>query len=454
MKIDPGLNIRLNKLNLNLFRLIIIVTKTGGFVNKALITMLPGFIFFLIPIHGQVIRQGETLTLTRCIEIGLKNNPGIKAAQATLEATKAKTGITSSNLYPQVSWSTAFSKNGADSVTGTTTSDRYSTGLSLTQNVYDFGRTKTQVSIDRIGVSSVSQDLQNTINSVIFTITQAYYSLTKAQQSRDVAAETVRQFTEHLKQAQGFYEVGTKSRFDVTKAEVDLSNAKLNLIRAENAVKIARANLDNAIGAVGAPEYAVVADFSFKKYDISFEDALKNAYQYRADLNSAILRSQSAEKSVLLARKGYSPSISGVAGYNWSGADFPLYSGWNVGISISVPVFNGFSTREGIKRAKADYDAARAQAESVAQQVYLDVKQAYLALKENEETIRAAELSVKLASENLEIANGRYAAGVGNPVEVTDAIVAYANAKTAYINAINDYKIAEAALKKAMGVQE
>ena len=85
--------------------------------------------------------------------------------------------------------------------------------------------------------------------------------------------------------------------------------------------------------------------------------------------------------------------------------------------------------------------------------VLLEVQQAYLNLREAEERISTAQLIVKQAQENLELANGRYAAGLGNPVEVTDSQIAYSNAKTSHIQALSDYNIATASLEKAMGVR-
>ena len=70
-----------------------------------------------------------------------------------------------------------------------------------------------------------------------------------------------------------------------------------------------------------------------------------------------------------------------------------------------------------------------------------------------EESISNTELTVKQATENFEIANGRYAAGVGNPIEVADAEVLLVNARTAYNQALYDYKVSRASLEKAMGVR-
>jgi outer membrane protein TolC len=81
------------------------------------------------------------------------------------------------------------------------------------------------------------------------------------------------------------------------------------------------------------------------------------------------------------------------------------------------------------------------------------VKQAYLNLREAEERVPASQLTVKQAEENFDIATGRYAAGVGNPIEITDASVRLSSAKLGYIQALFDDKIAQASLEKAMGVR-
>jgi outer membrane protein TolC len=89
---------------------------------------------------------------------------------------------------------------------------------------------------------------------MILNVKQTYFGVLQAQRNRGVSGETVKQFELHLEQAKGFYEVGTKPKFDVTKAEVDLSNARLNLIRAENSLRIAIVNLNNAMGITEAPD--------------------------------------------------------------------------------------------------------------------------------------------------------------------------------------------------------
>lgn len=127
--------------------------------------------------------------------------------------------------------------------------------------------------------------------------------------------------------------------------------------------------------------------------------------------------------------------------------------GWNAGVALSIPIFSGFLTKYQVSEAKANLNILLANEEALRQNVLLEVQQTYLNLTEAEERIVTAEITVRQARENHEIATGRYAAGVGNPIEVTDAEVALSNAKASQIQALYDYKIAAASIEKAMGVR-
>lgn len=406
-----------------------------------------------------LIKKNDTLSLQRCLEIALKQNPGLGASRAAVEVSGSKVDEAKSNYYPQVSLSSGYARKSAPAATGSAngaspgTIDAYNASASLKQNIFDFGKTSAQVDIQRLNLESSRKDLENTQSQTVFNVKQAYYKTLQAKRSLDLAVSTVKQFEDHLVQAKGFYEAGTRSRIDVTKAAVDKSNAELGRIQAANALKIALARLSNAMGLTQAPEYAIEDNLSFVKYNIAFEDALERAYKNRPDLKSVSARMRSAERGIDLAKKGHYPQLSGDAAYNWSGRDFPLDKSWNVGATVTIPIFSGFLTKYQIEESRASLNAARANADSIKQSIFLDVQQAYLNLTEAAERIPAAELVVKQADENLELANQRYINGIGSPLEITDAEVLAINAKNAYNQALYDYKIAEASVEKAMGAK-
>jgi outer membrane protein TolC len=170
-------------------------------------------------------------------------------------------------------------------------------------------------------------------------------------------------------------------------------------------------------------------------------------------LQSVIAKKLASEKSIGLAKTGYYPVLSGNASYDWSGESFPLEEGWNVGETLSFPVFSGFLTKYQVEEAKANLNVLKANEESLKHTVFFEVQEAYLTLRAAEDAIPTAKLGVEQAQENLDIANGRYTAGVGNPIEVTDAEVGLANARTSYIQTLYADKVAQASLERAMGMR-
>jgi outer membrane protein len=424
------------------------------------IIMIVFLVVFIIPFQADaedIIKKDESLSLERCIEIALKRQPAIIASMSEADASRSRIGEAQANYYPQIDLiaSAARVSVGPRTSFGFETSsviyNSYSTGATLNQTIYDFGRTASQVKVQELNYDSSISALENVSQQIVFNVNEAYYRVVQAKYSKTVAEDNVKQAQQHLEQAQGFFEAGTRPKFDVTKAEVDLSNAKLNLIRADNNLKISIVNLSNSMGVTDAPEYSIEENLSFEKYEITFENALSHAYENRPDLKSIIIQKQAAASSIELAKKDYYPVLAGTAGYDYAGNDFPLKKGWNIGATLTFPIFSGFLTKYQVEAANANLNVLKANEESLRQLIFLEIKQAYLTLRAAEDAIPTAKLGVEQAKENLDIANGRYTAGVGNPIEVTDAEVGLTDARNAHIQTLYVYKVAEASLKRAMG---
>lgn len=418
-----------------------------------------------------IIKKGEVLNLDRCIEVAAQKQPSILAARYTVDINWNRVGEAQSNYYPQLAANAGYSRikpvsigsgritgagpviSGTSSASSSNSFDEYSGSLTLNQLIYDFGKTSSQVSISKLNLDSSRSDLDTAFEQTAFNVKQAYYGLLQSQRNREVAVDTVKQNEQHLEQAKGFYEVGTKPKYDVTTAEVNLSNAKLSLIKAETSIRIAKVTLDNAMGVTDAPEYSIEDNLAFEKYAITMDEALARAYRDRPDLQSLVMKRKAAERNIDLQVTGYYPVLTGSAAYNVAGTDFPLGNGWSAGVAVTFPIFNGFLTKKQVEEARANLNVFKANEESLQQSILLDVRQSYLNLNDAEQSKVTAELTVQQATENWQIANGRYAAGVGNPIEVTDAEVTLTNAKTSYIQALYNYKIAKANLERAMGVK-
>ncbi len=419
-------------------------------------------IFTTMTVWGQeeVIKESEVLDMQRCIRIGLARHPAVLSAAGTVSVNESRIGQARSGYLPQVDISSSYIRTDPYTTPAGTVAqlpgnvyDQYGTTLSLNQNIYDFGKTAAQVEVQKLNTGSARLDLDAVQKQIVYNVKQAYLNLLKSQKNLEVALEKVQQFNKHLDQAKGFFEVGVKPKFDVTKAEVDLSNARLDLIKTENALRIARSTLNNAMGYPDAPEYDTSrTDFVPQPYGIIFEEALQKAYQDRPELKSLATKRQAQEKTIELSKKGYYPNITGTAGYGWGGQDFPWDQGWKIGATLNIPIFSGLSTKYQVDEARASLDVIKANEKTLRQDIYLELQQAYSNLREATDRITTTDLAVRQAAENMELANGRYAAGVGSPIEITDALMAYSNAQTAQAAAIYDHKIAQASIEKSIGL--
>jgi len=404
-----------------------------------------------VAVDGSV-KQVPVLTLSQCIENALKKSPSLFAAVSTMNATQSRVGQARSSYYPQISATAGYSKYTVASDPSSTVYDQYSASATLSQTIFDFGKTWNNVTVKQRYFDASQQDLRTAMSQLVLNVKQSYYALLQAGKNRDVLKETVMQFEQHLNQAKGFYEIGVKSKFDVTKAEVDLSNARLNLIKAENSLKIARVTLNNAMGMPDAPEYSIEDTLPFQKNAITYDEARQRAYANRPDLRSLEAQGAALDASISAARKGYFPTLSGNASYTKSGDTYPPdQKSWSAGLTLTFPLFSGFLTNYQVKEAKENLNIVKGNEETLRQSILLDVQQAYLNLQAAEESVSVAGLTVQQAEENFAIAKGRYEAGVGSPIEETDALVALSNARTSNIAALSDYKVAEATLMKAMG---
>ncbi|PKN04690.1 MAG: hypothetical protein CVU74_05595, partial [Deltaproteobacteria bacterium HGW-Deltaproteobacteria-9] len=356
--------------------------------------------------------------------------------------------------FPQITFQSGYSRIGpADTSLRSDPYNHYSNTLNLNQTIFDFGKTYTRVQIQSLQKESAEADFQNVTASIILGVKESYYSFLKAKMSETVAVETMSQFQQHFDVANAFFETGKSSKIDVTSAEVNLSNARIQLISAQNALRLALVKLNQAMGVISAPEYDVKEEFLVAKMDISFDAALSQAYENRPELLSTARKKVALEKSVDLNRKEYLPVLSGNAAYGYAGDDTTIDKAWNVGVALTFPLFTGLSTKYAVDEAKANLEVAEANEESLRQQIYLEVQSAWLNRREAFERIEAGKTVVRQAEETLELARGRYATGVGSSIEITDALIKHYNAKMTYITALTDFNIAQASLEKAIGVK-
>lgn len=395
---------------------------------------------------------GESLTLEQCIAQALSSHPSLTSAEGTVESNRAKTSQAAVDSRLKASGDLGYSRAGAATGTNSGThSGDWDTGVSLSQTVYDWGKTGTSVKSSRLTEKASEETLRRTRETVISDVRDAYYGLNKSERDIAVQKELVANYEKRLDWAKSFYSVGTKAKIEVTKAETDLANARLSLIQAESSAEQYKAQLASAMGTPALIIDSVKDELDYERWNISLSEALERAAAQRPDLTAQDLLVLKAETDVKSAKLTNAPDLTASAGYNFGGSSYYDSDQWTASLKLSIPIGDGGQTKAKITQAKADLKVAQAERDALAQDIILEVRKAWQSLQEGAASIVAARAVEKQAKENLDLALGRYRAGVGDSLEVSDAVNTYAESQTTLITSLYDHKEARLSLEKAMG---
>lgn len=406
-------------------------------------------------IEGSVEKNID-MTLDKCIELALGNNPQINSAFHDILASDARIKQVWANYFPQLSWQTGYTRirqlQLSDALGRNLTFNYYTLGqITLQQMLYDFGVTQNQATIKRLDYEAYKTTLAGTINDVIYQTKDAYYNLLYAFESKKVAQDTVDKFEMFYNQAKAFYEIGMNPKVDVTIAEVNLSNAKLQLIQADNAVNLAVARLNNIMGVPFIDPYNVQERLKYQPVDITFNQSVEIAREARPELKLAEIKVESAKQTMKLVKKSYFPTLSVEGQYQRGGSSWNNNYGYNFGGYLNFPTINGMLIKNEIKEARYLYDKEIANAKNTQNTIYLEIQNAFLKLQEKKNQMPVAMLNVKQSKENYELSYGRYRVGEASPTELKDAQINYQQAQLSYYNALYQYNSAKAELEKSIG---
>jgi outer membrane protein TolC len=404
---------------------------------------------------------GSTLSIEKGVAIALKHHPSVAVGRARVEAADAKLEQVLAGYLPKISVSADYRwerAGGAGTIkpTGDTighTNILQTTGgsVTLTQLIYDFGKTDAFRRQAFSNFVAAQADLASAENDAVFTFKQAFWDLLKQQELVRVGEETVRQFEKRLEQAKGLVDAGSRQKYDLTKAQVDLGTAQLTLVKARTALVVAKAVLNTSLGLASDPAYAIDKPGAAGTWSMAFDDAVEAARLYHPRLQGFLLRENAARAAIDAAIADFYPQISLQAAFSWSGALTPMNWFSFLGPALNWLVFSGWDKTGALHGTVAALREAYANRALEEQLIYLDLRQAYSVLEDTRESLRIAALTVKQAEETFELATGRWQVGRASSVELTDAQVALANARAAEIQARYDFEISIAAIERSIG---
>jgi len=424
-------------------------------------------LFLVLSTTGCVLAQPAApvkLNLHDAEALALQNHPQVQAAQHEVSAMNQRIGETRSAYYPALSGDVTGSQAnprsriGAGFLTDPSLFNRLGQGITLSQLITDSGRTPNLVASSRLQAGAAEQTAQATRYDVLVRVNQAYFGTLRAQALVKVAQQTVAARQLLVDQVTALYNNKLKSELDVSFVDVNLSQAKLLLLQAQDQVQGAYAELTRAIGSQQAATYQLEDEPLPPSPPPNAEDLVAQAISNRPELASlqmsrdAAYRFERAEKDLSYP----TASLVGVGGAIPYIAQLSLprvtpheYEG--VAVNVEIPILNGglFKAR----RQEAHYRALEAdqrlrdQVEAVARDVrtaWASSTVAYQRLDVTAQLLRQANLAQQLAQ-------GRYDLGLSSIVELTQALLNVTAAAIENLNAKYDYQSQYATLQYTIG---
>ena len=386
--------------------------------------------------------------------MALANHPLVGQADAGTRAAVARRGQAGSAGLPQVGASAGW--NWAETHSPTTDAQVRNTASSVkgtvSQLLTDFGRTGATVARAGDLAAASAESSRSTRVDVVFAAQVAYFNVLRAMNLQEVRRETLRQREALQRQAQAFFDAGVKARIDVVRAEANLFQARADAASVEHEVRTARLILLNSIGADGPPDFELLGAPAVVEATGTREDWLREAEEKHPDLAALRLQLAAARNGVLAARRSDNPTLTANGNLGWTGTDkLPADRGWLIGAQLSVPLFNGYLTREQTAEANALVAAAEFALNNRRRQIRLLVEQAEQAIQDAAEQVAASQKAREAFAENLRLATGRYEAGAADIIEMIDAQVQMTTAETNLVRARFDQAAALASLYRALG---
>ncbi|MFA5157137.1 MAG: TolC family protein [Candidatus Omnitrophota bacterium] len=410
------------------------------------IVLISSFIFFQAEAFAV-----ETLSWQDCIREAAKNHPDLIAAEEEVKQSQAGKTITASGLYPQVDASVTASTARTDNGVTNSNADSYGYGLSGTQLIFDGTKTIQDVRAASENIAASKENFRFTSSAVRFRLRTAFIDLLRAQELLRITEDIYDIRRGNLELITLRYESGLEHKGALLTAEADLASAKYGISQNRRDLEVAQRNLTKEMGRKELVPLEAKGDFKVSnivKDKPDFEALVKN----NPSLQQLVAQKNAAQFSLRSAYANFSPTLSGSAGASKAGSHWsPKNDQWNLGLTMSMPVFEGGLRLAQVAQARALLNQLRENERSTKDGLILTLEQTWAELQDAIENVEVQRKTLVAAQERSNIAQAQYSIGFisfDNWTIIEDNLV---SAKSAFLNAQANALLAEAAWIQAKG---
>jgi len=431
-------------------------------------------LFFLLAAGGATTGAQEDaggFTLQESIRQALEGNWNVKVRKEAIREAEAVKEQARTDFFPKFSTTYSYTRLDDDQTTdpvdlglftlpGNTLAlrDNYQWKATVSQTLFTGFALVSAYELGKLGIDEAELNLELEKLDIVLLVKEAYFLVLEADRGVEVAEKAVESLRSHVKVARSFHRVGMIPVNDVLKAEVELSNAEHDLIKAENVAKIRRARFNTAL-ARSIDEPVVLQDIlEFLPETGAYADYVGLALKNRPEIKAVEVTLEQTDQRERIARSDYYPDVSLKYDYIKDGDDpsvegSPVHDAnhWQVMAMLSWTFFEWGKTNHAVREVKSSRMQLIQTRRALEDQIRLEIKQAYLDLFEAEKNIPTTTKAVEQAEENLRVSQERYKAQVTTSTEVLDAQTLLTQARTNYYRALYSHHLARARLERAIG---
>jgi outer membrane protein len=399
------------------------------------------------------------LTLEDARRLAIENNPQFGSAKLTASAAHQVTPQYRSNLLPQLTGlatgvgADSGSRLAAGALNNSVVYSRVASGVTASQMISDFGRTRSLMASSDLHAQSQDQTTEATRADILLATTRAYYAVLRAQAVLTVALQTVSARQLVADQVSALTENKLRSTLDLSFANVNLADSRLLLAQARNDIASAKADLAAAMGLPHQVDFVLAEEPMPGAQPASVDPLIQEAIANRPELKSLRLEQNSAERFAKAEHALIYPTVTaiGQAGVVPAGeSEVPGRYG-AAGVNVSIPIFNGglFKARQSEAEFKAQ--AAAKNADDLENRVMRDVRVAYLNAQTAFERVGLTDQLLQQAQLSVDLSETRYKMGLSSIIELSQAQLNLTSAQIANASARFDYAAQNALVQYQIG---
>jgi len=453
---------------------------------------------------GERPTKVSEMSIEECVQYAIKHRHDLAASEDKIRVAESGIGQARANyapkLFANVEYAHGYSRG---SRTEEQNSNTMGFNVGISEMIWDFGRTTAKINMAQYDTLSAHYDHQFELLTVIYNVRICYFNVLMALANLDIYEQNVRINTLNYERTKAMFDEGLKSKIDVVNAEVNLTDAKIQLVEGQNSLETAMIALKDAMDYEEDGEFVVkntenfaflksnyrekmqslnqikpvrefkakknedglimlssgiehndlLQDFEFKPLKLSKQNAIDKAVDQRPDLKAAKMVQNVQEESLKAIKRTYAPELNAELTWGYKRGDNYDSSPLQFGAGLGIGSINPYGIHYQIKEGEAYLDIAKHNVNIAMCEIFYGVQNNYVSMRQIERQIPLMNTKVKATLENFELADGRYSVGLSNYVELQDALTNYNKAQLSYVETVFKYNVARETLLKSMGVQ-